>query len=216
LNATQDFVQVNAPPRAGWRFFFQWVLTTTVGLGIGHLAAVFSGLIAGGDFDYLGLLFLHALFGAGIGVAQWLILKRHVHRAGLWIPSSIAGWCVIWPVAFLLSGSNSPSADCFIAAVAIGLASLLVMRGRWFQNLVYVLACWVGWSAAFLSAICLWILFHPQMLSQPPGPPWQEGAAFTACGVVAGVVFALITGWPVVWMLRGHTLDSPGQYGHNQ
>ena len=33
-----------------------------------------------------------ALIGASIGVCQWLVLRRRIHRATLWVLASILGW----------------------------------------------------------------------------------------------------------------------------
>ena len=33
-----------------------------------------------------------ALIGASIGVCQWLVLRRRIHRAALWVLASILGW----------------------------------------------------------------------------------------------------------------------------
>jgi hypothetical protein len=32
--------------------------------------------------------------GAVVGLGQWLLLRRHVKRAGWWIPATALGWCI--------------------------------------------------------------------------------------------------------------------------
>jgi hypothetical protein len=41
-----------------------------------------------------------AIAGAVIGLPQWLVLRRKVPKAGLWLAASIVGWaCTFWAVA---------------------------------------------------------------------------------------------------------------------
>jgi len=44
-----------------------------------------------------GDLLLMGLFGAGIGIPQWWVLRLHYHRAGIWVPATAAGFlCFTW------------------------------------------------------------------------------------------------------------------------
>ena len=67
-------------PEAQW-----WMLASALGGAVGWLTAILLvpselGILAG------------AIVGAGIGVAQWLLLRRWVYQAGWWIPLSALGW----------------------------------------------------------------------------------------------------------------------------
>jgi hypothetical protein len=76
---------VRAEPRRkpGWGFWLLWVLASSVGLAVG-LAVV--GAVSGAvPLDVV---------GAVAGVAQWLLLRRQVRRAGWWILASTVGWAV--------------------------------------------------------------------------------------------------------------------------
>ena len=41
-----------------------------------------------------------AVAGAVLSFAQWLVLRRHVMRAGLWIPANMLGWLAAMPLIF--------------------------------------------------------------------------------------------------------------------
>lgn len=79
----------------------RWVLASTVGGALGYvvgfavLGAGFDGYDLGdiGGFAVLGTLFgIFAVFGASVGVAQWLILRRReISRAGWWVFASSVG-----------------------------------------------------------------------------------------------------------------------------
>jgi hypothetical protein len=143
---------------------------------------------------------LHALFGTAVGLFQWLLLRRYVRRAAWWILSTAGGWATMWPVACLIGVQDRFLDEFGIVAFTIGLAGLIVVRGRWFQNIVYVLACWIGWNLALWTGVLTYLklLNNPERL-----PVWQEALCYIAGGTMGGVVFGIITGWPLVWLLRG-------------
>jgi hypothetical protein len=68
-----------------------WILATTGGWLFGALLiTIFSRLIWPEASLNLDLAFL--LMGLGIGVGQWLLLRRYFPRAGWWIGANVAGW----------------------------------------------------------------------------------------------------------------------------
>ena len=44
--------------------------------------------------DVVAVILGWVLVGVGIGVAQWVVLRRHVARAGWWVAASVVGWIV--------------------------------------------------------------------------------------------------------------------------
>ena len=53
--------------QVGWGFWLWWVLASAVGF---------------------------AVVRAGVGIAQWFVLRRHVSRAGWWVLASTVGYAV--------------------------------------------------------------------------------------------------------------------------
>ena len=68
-----------------------WVVTTTAGWVIGGCLALVPGWLGWTD-PLLTVRLACAVMGLTIGVAQWLILRRRVSRAGWWIAANVVGW----------------------------------------------------------------------------------------------------------------------------
>ena len=83
--------------------FGSWVLLSSLGFGIGKLA---GETIAQGMTAALGHLVTGAVIGVAVGIAQWLILRRHVARAEWWVLANVAAWAVGWSVISLVEGAE--------------------------------------------------------------------------------------------------------------
>lgn len=64
---------------------WQWIITTSFGWVIG--SSIIMTILPDG-MDFLAGL----LLGIGVGVVQWLILRREVHWAAWWIVINIVAW----------------------------------------------------------------------------------------------------------------------------
>ena len=132
--------------------------------------------------------------GIGVGVLQWLVLRRRISRAGWWVLASAAGGYGIVQAMFLGAfegyvGSLSFGALLsFTGVVAIGGAvtgtlQWLVLRGQVSRAGWWVLASAVGWGLSMTAATAYsW-----------PGPMWL---------IVTGAVLGAVTGGALVWLLR--------------
>lgn len=74
--------------RMGW-----WVLASLVGYSIGMLAPWMVNRIEAGWMT--GLVFF-LIYGAGLGLAQWIVLRTHFQRAVWWVALIIAAWELAW------------------------------------------------------------------------------------------------------------------------
>ena len=76
--------------RSGW-----WLLVTAVG-GAVCLVVVFfvGGIVANAIGAPFYLPMLMPVYGAAVGIAQWLILRKRVHQSGWWLLAAAAGWAV--------------------------------------------------------------------------------------------------------------------------
>jgi hypothetical protein len=165
-----------------------WVLATTVGWVVGFAICeaqkeFFESLSADG-----------AVIGTSVGILQWLVMRRHVSRAGWWILVSIVGFgigkligdaiaqAVSGPVGIGLSGGA--------IGASLGLAQWLILRRHVVEAGWWVLAsalAWaVGWSIVMLAE---------ETAGGPTGTAYLIGAAGAA---VAGVV----TGGSLIWLFR--------------
>ena len=192
--------------QVGFRFWLKWVLATTIGLSLAHTGMFIPGLF---DFESLGkdLTWLHMIFGAGVGIAQWLLLRNVTPRAKWWILASVAGWTAAWLLMRLfgkITGSATADDTLFSPSrygvgIIIGLAGLFVIRGRWFQNILHVLASVLGFAGSFLAAFYIVLA----CLDRINGANWWGAyLMWNLAGAGAGLIFGIITGGPVVWILR--------------
>lgn len=125
-----------------------------------------------------------AVWGAAVGMAQWLVIRGRLRRVGWWVPATSAGWALAGVVAGILSG-------------AMGGAVTGVGRdvGVW----GFVVAAAVGILAlGFLPVTFQWMLLRPQVHRARRWLLGAAGAFLVAAGVAAGVVrwgLVSVIGW---------------------
>ena len=115
----------------GW-----WVVASIVGYGVGKAVGEAS---VQGIPTVAGLGLIGALIGAFVGIAQWLVLRRHVSLAGWWVLANIAAWALGWSIiGFVEDSAGWPilmvySVGALGAAVAgtiTGIALIWLSRPR--------------------------------------------------------------------------------------
>jgi hypothetical protein len=120
-------------PRAGW-----WVLATTLGL------AAAGALSAGGWwFQSAGRWALGVEVGLIVGgVLQWVVLRRHVARAGWWVPATAASGALALAVGvsmgvsvFLAVGRRMEGLPGLYFATAVGQLLAIAVGGVLFGAL---------------------------------------------------------------------------------
>ena len=111
--------------QVGWGFWLWWVLASTVGLPVGFVVglAVLEavGLTGGSHFSggAVALVLFGAVAGASVGIAQWLVLRRHVPGAGWWVLTSTVGSAAAVAVTFTVIG-GAEEAVGFAGGGAVG------------------------------------------------------------------------------------------------
>jgi hypothetical protein len=183
--------------QVGWSFWLLWVVASTVGLYVGWVLAfviiAFYSVVFGLDYCDAcdGLAFVIGI-GIGIGVAQWLVLRRRVSGAGWWVLASAVGGYGIMQAGF--TGYSESVEMSFVSLLGLtgvvalsgavtGTLQWLILRGQVSQAGWWVLASTVGWGLAIA-------------LSRGVG-----ANDFVAVGVV-GAVLGAVTGGALVWLLR--------------
>lgn len=82
-----------------------WIGLTIAGAILGALPALSAGVLVALGWG-LGIAFAGAIFGGGVGVAQYFILQRGLTRAGWWIAGNVAAGalCALLTLAPLVRG----------------------------------------------------------------------------------------------------------------
>jgi hypothetical protein len=175
-----------------------WVLASSVGFGVGVLVAVgmyifevYASIIDLGGMVYPAVFGI--VFGAPVGIAQWLVLRWDVTRAGWWVLASIVGLAVGMGVAEVVDSATDLGGAVVGAVVgaSVGIAQWLVLRRQVARAGWWVLASSVGLAATFLAlsgfaAVCspvfyvvfsgivlAWLLLQP--VKEEPSLPKDAG-----------------------------------------
>ena len=177
-----------------WNVILPWMLATVAGvvLGILSLLTLTTGLALAGTSTVLVGLIGGAGLGGGIGIAQWLVLRRHIASAGWWVLVSIVGGMIgvalglvledaLRPLISTLLGeaiqsrSSGPrvslsdtvavgAAGAVVGAV-LGSAQWLVLRRHVRSAARWIVASCLGWMAGLsLSAGTVDVLGIPLSL----------------------------------------------------
>lgn len=120
----------------------RWIALTAAGAAAGWIV----GLGPGTQYDRLSGLLLALVAGLGtlgalifllsVGGAQWFELRRHVRKAGWWIPANALAWTAgvnLVVVAMALVPNDAPAPALAFAAPAGGLAmavAVALIAGR--------------------------------------------------------------------------------------
>lgn len=83
-----------------------------------------------------------AALGAILGIAQWLVLRRHVQHAGTWILANAVAWMCAMPLIFFAAGLPAAHASLLsigaLVLLAVGVAGAVVgvIEGVFLRRLV--------------------------------------------------------------------------------
>jgi len=213
--------------KIGWGFWLKWVLATTVGFSIctivffilGKFVAFMIGYPHEDPFFYhLAYNIYFIVVCTGVGIIQWLILRRRVSRVGWWAPAMVVGFVLTFVLLYALPITrnyflSSEHSFSFILVWSIRLALGGTLAGvfQWFflrrhisRAGWWVLASAVGWS---LGAMVCWLgdLFLFKWI-YPIGPASSFLERFlhilNASGLLFGIIMGAVTGGALVWLLR--------------
>jgi hypothetical protein len=116
---------------AGW-----WVLASIVGFAAGKLV---GDAIAQAVSGAVGFILSGAAIGTLLGIAQWLVLRRHVAQAGRWVLASALAWAVGWAIINLIDeAASGPTGTAYligatgaaVAGVITGVSLIWLLRLR--------------------------------------------------------------------------------------
>lgn len=199
--------------KVGWDFWLWWVLVTTVGWFAGFIMGFALGCGIVEDvigLSAFGFTLAYFMFGASLGfmvsLMQWLVLRRHVSRAGWWILASTASFAVAGAIGYgavVVAFGFSEGLDelgsfaalmgwsvvvAFGGAVT-GILQWIVLRTQVTQAGWWVLASTVGWGLSVTVGLAGIVL--------------EAGTLLELLSLVGGgVVLGAITGGTLARLLR--------------
>ena len=169
------------------RFFAEWMLTfLSFPLG-GIMALAFGGPME----DAVSAASSGAVAGVVIGLAQLIILRRHVGMTAGWLVSTVTGLTLGNTIGVLLSGGGTQTGDLLIvgaaAGISVGIIQWAMLREYLQQAILWPLAVTLAWPLGWLVTLSI-------------GTNVQLGyAVFESFG---GLAFAALTGAALVSMAR--------------
>jgi hypothetical protein len=210
MNAEEQ-VQRMEDHRVGWAFWLQWVAVTMVGSTVG--GTLVGALMWTGDAALIASTSL-LLFGICVGLGQWLILRQRIHKAGLWVAASLAGWTiggitfqtiywVVETIAHKTMGSQAILAVVYgfvvggvvgliVGGFSVGIAQWFILRIQMNRAGWWVLASTVSWGTGLAASAAAGVFSS--------APDWIVGGAIL--GAIGGLVAGAISGIVLVWLLR--------------
>ena len=171
---------IHAPRMSSARIVFSWI-------GISILAFPVGGLIGwavGGHVDgVIPALIGGALTGTGIGLAQWLWLRRDLDVGPEWIPTTGVALAVGLTIGAATVGYETDAGSLAImgaiSGAAVGVAQGALLRERFSLWLLWMIAMPVLWSIGWLVTEAGGIRVSNQ---------------FTVFGAYGSIAFGLLSG----------------------
>jgi hypothetical protein len=139
------------PRPVGAKTFFIWVGLCLLAFPIaGEVAHAIAGPVDG----VIPALFGGALTGAGIGFAQWLLLRRSIAIGPEWIAATGVGLAVGLAVGAMVVGYETTTSQLAImgaiSGAFVGLAQGLLLRNTFSHWYVWVIAMPVFWALGWV------------------------------------------------------------------
>lgn len=218
-----------APPPSSPRLVGAWVLAS--GLGLATSGAIAGALAPnGGEFGLVpapsmaeGIrnygpraLLAFAVWGAGLGLAQWVVLRTRIRGSGRWAPLTIGGWALTGATIGVATGALGGGPEAYdpgalgrILAVAISVAAIGVLpaTAQWIVLRrssqpwgSYAVRFVVGLAAGGLTG---WLAGTAFGLTFPSGPAW------VIVGSAMGAAIGVATARPVLRSLAAAGAQAP-------
>jgi hypothetical protein len=153
------------PRPVGAKTFFIWVGLCLLAFPIaGELAHAIMGPVDSVVPAFIG----GGIAGAGIGFAQWLLLRRRINAGPEWIVATAAGLALGLAVGAAIVGYETTTSQLAImgaiSGVFVGIAQGLLLRNTFPHWYVWVVAMPVLWALGWVITDAAGILVEKQFM----------------------------------------------------
>jgi hypothetical protein len=170
---------IQLPRPAALKSFLIWVGLTLVGI---PLAGFLGHTVVGAVDSVMPALIGGALTGAGIGLAQWLMLRRNLGIGTEWIVATSAGLAVGLAIGAMAVGYETTTSQLVImgaiSGATVGIAQGLLLRDKFSLWHVWIVAMPVLWALGWVVTDAAGIDVAKQ---------------FTVFGAAGAVVFGILS-----------------------
>jgi hypothetical protein len=124
----------------------RWVSASALGGAVAVAISAWFYLLLLAGFSALYLIGLGAIGGAIIGVSQWVLLRRYLLNASLWVGATALAWATALPLGAALVPGLLPHSVVNIGLAVAGIGSLFdansgaALDGVFAGTLVIILA----------------------------------------------------------------------------
>ncbi len=197
----------------GRRVWLGWVVASAVGLAVGFAVYFPLVLYFASDLGTVQRILLAAVggtfFGASLGTAQWLFLRKRSFRPGGWFLATLVAGTVGGTLA-LVAGDVAGNSGGFFFAIAvggfvfgalIGTGQWLVLRPKLSQAGWWVLASTVGLAASLGTGNSLGEALY-YALNGVLGEVLARVLATLTFGALLLIPYGAVTGFALLWLLR--------------
>lgn len=190
--------------RAGRSVLLWWIIAGVLGWGMPRLPSLLphGGPAYQGTYGADAVLNL-ATQGLVLGLAQWLIVRRYMPRAGWWVPATIVAAVLIAAatvVAYEGGGYRSffvrNGIGTLVEGLALGMAQWLVLRRHVTRAGWWVVASAAGW----LAAVFLTMVIFRLGLGALPMHAWRS--VVVVSWAAGGALYGALLGRVLIALLR--------------
>ena len=176
-----------------WGFWMGWALAF-VGFPLGGVAAA---ALVGPITTPLAGAIGGIVTGAVLGAAEWLALRRRLSLSPGWIAATALGMGIGLALGIALLGTSTDGAGLplrgLITGAGIGIAQFLLLRGVSSRVSLWPLLVALGWALG-------WIITRTARV--------DLSLQWSVFGSSGALMFQLLTGLTLAWMLRGNSVAS--------
>ena len=131
----------------GLPFWFQWVLATAIGLGLGFEGYRIVSPASQGIFQV-------AIAGIFVGFAQWIVLRKRVIQSGWWILATFSGWALFDILGWIMASPMLGQMFLALGGLTIGISQWVFLRRHYSRAYLWILVSTFAWILGMIMAFC--------------------------------------------------------------